>query len=261
MKDPYKPSDKIVYDSATGETFKEAFADARKEGKKTFEWNGKQYGTKLKGEEQGKVKEDSTIEAGKRQKSTPKEEKEDKSSRGTGAALAATGTALGAAALLSGMRKSDRDRKEVSLEKAAKEREGRAKSGTSLRAPGSRMDKNDPYSMTLGSDLDPKTMMKNRRMSGDVEYKKGGKIKKFAAGGTPPPSAPKPAPKRTGPPIPEWLENERRNQEQDRRNRKEREEYDKGEKTRLRDQGSFKKGGVTRGDGIAMRGKTRGRIV
>ena len=67
MKDPYKSRDKIVYDSATSSTFKEAFADARKEGKKTFEWNGKKYGTKLKGEDepkQGKVREDSTIKAG-----------------------------------------------------------------------------------------------------------------------------------------------------------------------------------------------------
>ena len=58
----------------------------------------------------------------------------------------------------------------------------------------------------------------------------------------------------------ESLQNERKNQEQDMRNRKEREAYDKGEKTRLRDQGSFKKGGVTRGDGIAQRGKTKGRM-
>ena len=55
----YKP-DKIVYDSATGSTFKQAFADARKEslkgGPKTFEWNGKKYGTALKGETKAKSK-------------------------------------------------------------------------------------------------------------------------------------------------------------------------------------------------------------
>lgn len=32
-------------------SFSEAFAKARKEGKKIFEWNGKSYFTKLKGEE------------------------------------------------------------------------------------------------------------------------------------------------------------------------------------------------------------------
>lgn len=255
-------ADKLYYDSATGTTFKEAFADARKEGKKVFEWNGKKYNTKLKGEDepkQSKYKESSTIEAGRREKSAPKEEekKEEKRS-GTGAAAAAAGTALGAAALLKAMRKSGQDRGEGDLERAAREREGRAKSGTSLRMPGSRMDKNDPYSMTLGSDLDPKSMMRNR-LSGDIDYKKGGKIRKFAAGGvTPPPaSTPKSAPKR---PLPPELQREKDNQDQDRRNRKEREAFDKYDKTRLRDQGGLKKGGVTRGDGIAMRGKTKGRM-
>ena len=32
-------------------SFSEAFAKARKEGKKIFEWNGKSYSTQLKGEE------------------------------------------------------------------------------------------------------------------------------------------------------------------------------------------------------------------
>lgn len=257
-------ADKLYYDSATGATFKEAFADARKEGKKIFEWNGKKYNTKLKGEDepkQGKYKASDTIEAGKREKSAPKEEekKEEKRS-GTGAAAAAAGTALGAAALLRAMRRSGQDRGEGDLERAARERESRAKSGTSLRMPGSRMDKNDPYSMTLGSDLDPKSMMRNR-LSGDIDYKKGGKVRKFAAGGTTPASTPRPAPKR---PLPPELQREKDNQDQDRRNRKEREAFDKYDKTRLRDQGGFKKGGMTasrRGDGIAMRGKTKGRIV
>lgn len=31
-------------------SFSKAFAKARKEGKKTFEWNGKSYFTQLKGE-------------------------------------------------------------------------------------------------------------------------------------------------------------------------------------------------------------------
>jgi hypothetical protein len=48
--------------------------------------------------------------------------------------------------------------------------------------------------------------------------------------------------------------------------RKEREAYDRGEKTRLRDQGGMKKGGAvksasSRADGIAQRGKTKGRMV
>lgn len=82
----------------------------------------------------------------------------------------------------------------------AKEREARrtqaqnkAKSGTSLKAPGSRfrapgskVDLNDPSSMILGGDLDPKRIVRESksRMSGDVEYKKGGAVKKYASGGS-----------------------------------------------------------------------------
>jgi hypothetical protein len=38
--------DKLHYD-ASGTTFKEAFAEARGDGKTTFEWNGTKYNTKL----------------------------------------------------------------------------------------------------------------------------------------------------------------------------------------------------------------------
>ena len=86
---------------------------------------------------------------------------------------------------------------------------------------------------------------------------------------TTPPATPATPPKR-GPSraekptqeIPEWLKNERDNQEQDMRNRREREAYEQYDKTRLKDQGGFKKGGKVksasaRADGIAIRGKTR----
>ena len=252
----YKSPDKIYYDSATGSTFKEAFADARKEGKKIFEWNGKSYNTKLKGEgepKQGKYKESDTIEAGRREKSAPKEEekKEDKRSRGTAAALAAAGTALGTAALLGGMKKSEENRREREMAKGREDR--------SIKSPVRSISAEEAA----------------WEGEGGRSFRKGGKIKKYAAGGMaeniPARSnmpqrekIPGGAPNKSGPSIPEWLQNERKNQEQDRRNRREREAYDKGEKTRLRDQGSFKKGGMTasrRGDGIAMRGKTKGRIV
>lgn len=73
-------------------------------------------------------------------------------------------------------------------------------------------------------------------------------------------------PKKDTTPIPEWLQNERKNQEQDMRNRKEREAYDKGESTRLRDQGGLKKGGSVssaskRADGCCTKGKTKGRMI
>ena len=46
---------------------------------------------------------------------------------------------------------------------------------------------NDPYSMNLGADLDPRTTLRmNPRMGVDskgIEFKKGGKVKKMASGG------------------------------------------------------------------------------
>lgn len=51
--------EKISYDDK-GTTFKEAFAEARAEGKKTFEWNGEKYNTKLK-DEKKKESEDKGI--------------------------------------------------------------------------------------------------------------------------------------------------------------------------------------------------------
>lgn len=89
-------------------------------------------------------------------------------------------------------------------------------------------------------------------------YKKGGKIKKFAAGGT---TTSKPEPKKA--PMPDFARQAKENRERDQRVKKEREAYDKYDKTRLKDQGSFKKGGMasSRGDGIAMRGKTKGRVI
>lgn len=69
-------------------------------------------------------------------------------------------------------------------------------------------------------------------------------------------------PKKDTTPLPEWLKNERENQERDRRVKQEQEAYEKYDKTRLKDQGSFKKGGyVKAADGCAQRGKTKGRIV
>jgi hypothetical protein len=231
----YKSPDKIVYDSATGATFKEAFADARKEGQKTFEWNGKKYGTKLKGEDepkQGKVKEDATIESGKRQKSAPKDEKEDKRSRGTAAALASAGVGLGAMALLGGMRKSERDRKDREMSKG--------KEGRSMKSPVRNI---SPEEAAFENE-------------GGRYYKKGGNVRKFAAGGT---TTVKPEPKKA--PMPDFARDAKENRMRDQRVKKEQEAYDKYDKNRLKDQGGFKKGGVTRGDGIATRGKTKGRMI
>jgi hypothetical protein len=67
---------------------------------------------------------------------------------------------------------------------AATAAENKSKSATSLKSPGSKMDMNDPYSMSLGSEFDPKGMMRrNSRLTGDMDYKRGGAVKKMASGG------------------------------------------------------------------------------
>lgn len=271
----YKSKDKIYYDSATGATFKEAFADARKEGKKTFEWDGKKYGTKLKGEGESKQSKDYLKDAINRapKKDTdylkdaidraPKQDnkedkKEDKKSRGTAASLAGAGLGLGAMAILSGLRGAERARAERELNK-----------GKEYKAP-PRIKDLGPGEATWEGE-------------GGRYYKKGGKVKKFAGGGmyenvpargnqkssgsvrstaTKLPGKAKVDPDAPSQTVLESLQNERKNQEQDMRNRREREAYDKYDKNRLKDQGGLKKGGMasSRGDGIAQRGKTKGRM-
>lgn len=77
--------------------------------------------------------------------------------------------------------------KKKNKERLAKIAENKAASGSTVgKMPGPSLS-SDPYSMTLGSDLDPKAMMRrNARLSGDGDFKKGGKIKdvkKYASGG------------------------------------------------------------------------------
>jgi hypothetical protein len=90
-------------------------------------------------------------------------------------------------------------------------------------------------------------------------YKKGGNVKKYADGGM---TSSKPEPKKA--PMPAFAREAKENRERDQKVKKEQDTYQKGEKTRLKEQGSmFKSGGMTaskRADGIAMRGKTRGKM-
>lgn len=78
--------------------------------------------------------------------------------------------------------------KKQNQERLAKTAANRAASGSTFgKMPGPSLS-SDPYSMTLGSDLDPKSMMRrNDRLSGDGDFKKGGKVKpkvkKYASGG------------------------------------------------------------------------------
>jgi hypothetical protein len=111
--------EKMYYDSDTARTFKEAFAEARSEGKKTFEWNGEKYTTKVK--EKDKGPDQSEAETKRLSRKSEEAGKEDRkpTNRGGAAALAGAGVGLGAAALLGGMRKSEEQRKEREMEKAS----------------------------------------------------------------------------------------------------------------------------------------------
>jgi hypothetical protein len=153
--------DKLHYD-ASGSTFKEAFKDAREDGKKTFEWNGKKYSTDM---ESPKASMDSGVP--KKDKSDEKVGKgyedvgkEDKRSRGVAAGLGAAAVGLGGAALLSGMKRSEEQRKERELSKGKEDR--------SMRSP--------------VRNISPEESAWEGE--GGRAYRKGGKVKKMAGGGS-----------------------------------------------------------------------------
>jgi hypothetical protein len=106
--------EKLHYDDK-GSTFKEAFAEARAEGKKTFEWNGEKYSTKLK--EKAKGPDESEAETKRLASKKDEGETRKPTNRGGAAALAGAGIGLGAAAALSGMKRAESARKERELEK------------------------------------------------------------------------------------------------------------------------------------------------
>lgn len=116
-------AEKLHYD-ASGSTFKEAFKDAREEGKKTFEWNGKRYSTDMADSkasmDSGVPKKDKSDE--KVGKGYEDVGKEDKRSRGVAAGLGAAAVGLGGAALLSGMKRSEEKRKEREMSKGREDR-------------------------------------------------------------------------------------------------------------------------------------------
>jgi len=76
--------------------------------------------------------------------------------------------------------KAEADKAEKKAARAAKKEGPKAKSSSSAgKMPGPKM--SDPYSMTLGSDLDPKRMMRDRKSSGEKDMKKGGQVKSSSA--------------------------------------------------------------------------------
>jgi hypothetical protein len=95
-------------------------------------------------------------------------------------------------------------------------------------------------------------------------YNKGGKVKKYAEGGTATtkPEAPRPEPKKDS--MPEWAKNERENKARDERNKREGKGAEQEIKRNMSTFGLKKGGSVSsaskRADGCAIRGKTRGKV-
>lgn len=218
--------EKLYYDDA-GSTFKEAFAEARAGGKKTFEWNGEKYNTKLKSEDKGPDQSAAETKRLAQQADATKEEPRKPTNRGAAAALASAGIGMGTAALLSGMRRAEETRKEREVGKAS------------------------------GKDVTRSPIRNIAPEEAATEnMKKGGKVKKYNSGGT---ATSKPEPKKDT--MPEWAKNERENRRRDELNKREAEGAAKEVKRNMSTFG-FKNGGSasSRADGIAQRGKTRGKI-
>ena len=218
--------EKLYYDDA-GSTFKEAFAEARAGGKKTFEWNGEKYNTKLKSDDKGPDQSAAETKRLTQQADATKEEPRKPTNRGAAAALAGAGIGMGTAAMLSGMRRAEETRKEREVGKAS------------------------------GKDVTRSPIRNIAPEEAATEnMKRGGKVKKYASGGTP---TSKPEPKKDT--MPEWAKNDRENRRRDELNKREAEGAAKEVKRNMSTFG-FKNGGSasSRADGIAQRGKTRGKI-
>jgi len=108
------------------------------------------------------------------------------SDSGLSKAAMAAGLGLGAAAGLGAYAARRGTKDSASQTKIEPKLESRKSlSGSTVgKMPGPSSSLSDPYSMTLGSDLDPKASLKrNSRLSKDADYKKGGVTKKMASGG------------------------------------------------------------------------------
>lgn len=190
IEDYIRKSEKTSDESGSKEqTFGQAFAEARRGGAKTFTYDGKRYTTEMASQKGSRSSKYDDVVKGSdlgsqdfSSKSSAK--KEDKTSS---SAVPVALAGAGAAAALARMAMSKRgEGKKDSLAERVKAREGRSQSGSTVgKMPGSSL--NDPYSMTLGGDLDPRSTLRgNKRMgmdSGGTEFKRGGKIQKMSSGG------------------------------------------------------------------------------
>ena len=189
----YKSPDKIVYDSATGSTFKEAFAGARKDGKKTFEWNGKKYGTALKGEngpKQGKVSTTGVaagIAAAKDQEERRKQIRNINTSPRLDDILAARNISNQVAYKAEQKNKSASQEEQKRVADLQSTSAGRAL--TDIQAPRitKRMQANQAYADATKKEFQNRDSMARSAYEGQgYDYdamKKGGRVKKMAGGG------------------------------------------------------------------------------
>lgn len=248
------------YDSPdfSGVSFKEAFAKARGGPNvktpeyKTFMWNGTKYSTKL---DDGK-------------KASAKASGPDESAAETARLSRVSKAAPKTTAKISSEDVSPPAGTKLSYESSrAYPRESRSAVKGGGGSGGSRGIRIDP---TLGAELDPKELMRRNRNprdddearyadEGNPNFKRGGKVKKYAAGGSVTPT-PAPASKKKDA-MPEWAKNERENQKRDDLNKREAEGAAKEVKRNMSTFG-FKNGGSvsSRADGCAVRGKTKGKI-
>ena len=259
------------------ETRDEAFARARRNKQKTFEYDGKTFTTEYKEEK-----------AAREAKEKAKEDAEERRNSAIGDKYLADKAkpAPKARARISSEDVAPPPGTKLSYEDSrAYPRESRAavKGASAVRSEPSTARVSNPSirgggggggssaasrKLQLGSELDPKELMRSNSLRGrdkarfnddDAEFKKGGKVKKYAAGGSVTPT-PAPTPKKKDT-MPEWAKNERENQKRDELNKREAEGAAKEVKRNMSTFG-FKNGGSasSRGDGCAMRGKTRGKM-
>lgn len=179
------------YTSPRRASFGEAFSEARRAGNRTFMYGGKRYTTEMASEKKrvratAPTPDESAAETSRLARQAKMTDSSRDSEGSSGYAVpAAIGT--GAAAALAKMAMGRREKKESLADRVKAREAGKSQSGSTVgKMPGSSL--SDPYSMQLGSDLDVKrTLRGNKRMgmdSRDTEFKKGGKIKKMAKGGS-----------------------------------------------------------------------------
>ena len=228
--------EKLYYDDS-GTSFKEAFASARSEGKKTFEWNGEKYTTALKSE---KKKPESERDLSESPRISDMKKVRDEAVKRSNEA---------------------EERKDIVYKQEQARLADLAKRGVvpekEMATSRSRLSAVNKTSDREGDEFMRREMMLQRDAEARGEgMKKGGEVKKYNSGGT---ATSKPEPKKDT--MPEWAKNERANRKQDELNKREAEGAAKEVKRNMSTFG-FKHGGSasSRADGIAQRGKTRGRI-